>query len=337
MVNASQTVLEAGYAIAIGLVIGFEREHHALTEKLAPADVPAEKAPHAEADPAVIGSRTFALLCLGGWLTAMLGDRYPVVAPLGLIALIGLTTVQYVMAARLGAALGFTTEAAAAVTVLIGMLVHVDRALAVTLALATVLLLVSKPWTRAAVVKLRRLEVTATVQLLVAVAIVLPLLPSAPLDPWQAIPPRKVGVFVVLIAGVEYVGYVLNRLLGARRGAALAGLVGGLTSSTAVTAAMARQARKAPTTIATGQLATFLANAVMGVRVSAITFVLSPTVAMRLLAPMGAFVAALLAGALWRMLRAGPADVEQQELTLSNPFALIPALTWGRCCAACCS
>ena len=215
------------------------------------------------------------------------------------------------------------------VTVLTGMLVHVDRALAVPLALATVLLLISKPWMRAAVVRLRRLELTATVQLLVAVAIVLPLLPTEPVDPWQAIPPRKVGVFVVLIAGVEYVGYVLHRLLGAERGAALAGLVGGLTSSTAVTAAMARQARRAPGRIMAGQLATFLANAVMAVRVTVVTAVLSPAVATRLAAPMGALVVVLLLGALWRHLRATRNGNGDDELALRNPFALVPALTWG--------
>lgn len=326
--SVSQTVVEAGYAVAIGLMIGFEREHHAITEKLAPAELP-ERSSVSDPDPSILGSRTFALLCVSGWLVALLGEHYPVVAPLGLVSLIGIIIAQYVVSARAGASLGLTTETAAVVTVLTGMLVHVDRALAVPLALATVLLLISKPWMRAAVVRLRRLELTATVQLLVAVAIVLPLLPTEPVDPWQAIPPRKVGVFVVLIAGVEYVGYVLHRLLGAERGAALAGLGGGLTSSTAVTAAMARQARRAPGRTMAGQLATFLANAVMAVRVTVVTAVLSPAVAMRLAAPMGAFVVVLLLGALWRHLRATRNGNGDDELALRNPFALVPALTWG--------
>jgi uncharacterized membrane protein (DUF4010 family) len=331
-VSASQTIVEAGYAVAIGLVIGFEREHNAITEKLTPLDVPGEKTPSPAPDDVILGSRTFSLLCLGGWLVALLGDRYPAMVPVGMIALVGMTVAQYVMATRRGTSLGMTTEAAVAVTVMIGALVHTDRTLAVTLALGTVLLLVSKPWMRAALLKLRRLEVIATVQLLVAVAIVLPLLPVSPMDPWQAIPPRKLGVFVVLIAAVEYVGYVLHRLLGAARGAAVAGLLGGLTSSTAVTAAMARQARQQPASLAAGQLATFLANAVMGTRVAVVAAALSPAVALRLAAPMAVFVAVLLGGAMWRWRRGGapaagaPPD---ETLTLRNPFALVPALTWG--------
>jgi uncharacterized membrane protein (DUF4010 family) len=325
-VSISETMVEAGYAIAIGLVIGFEREHHVITEHLAPADVPEKALPRTPET--VAGSRTFALFCLAGWLVALLGERYAAVAPAGLAVIGGLIGAQYFLAARRDGPLGLTTEAAAAVTVLLGMLVRQDRALAVMLALATALLLISKPWMQAALSKLRRLEVTATVQLLVAVAIVLPLLPSAPLDPWQAIPPRKVGVFVVLIAGVEYVGYVLHRLLGARRGVALAGIVGGLTSSTAVTAAMARQARRAPSSIGPCQLATLLANAVMGVRITVIAALLSPALALRLAAPMGALVAVLLIGALWRFTRAGD-EASTEGLALRNPFALVPALTWG--------
>jgi uncharacterized membrane protein (DUF4010 family) len=107
----------------------------------------------------------------------------------------------------------------------------------------------------------------------------LPLLPVEDAqDPWGALPPRKVGTFVVLIAGVQYVGYVLTRWLGAARGSGLAGLVGGLTSSTAVTVSMARAARATPELVGPGQLATFLANTVMPIRVAVIAWAISPAV-----------------------------------------------------------
>lgn len=319
--------LEAGYAIAIGLVVGFEREHHEASVHLEPADVPNDKDPALAQRSSPLGVRTFALLSLAGWVLAVLGDHAPGVLPVGLAVVTALVITQYVLAVHQGQEVGITTEAAAVVVLLLGALVHVERALAVTLALATVLLLISKPWMRGAIVRLRRLELTATVQLLVLVAIVLPMLPVEPQDPWGAIPPRKVGLFVVLIAGVEYVGYILHRLLGPRRGAAVAGLVGGLTSSTAVTAAMARQARAQPAMVAPGQLATFLANVVMGVRVTIVAAVLSPEVAWRLAAPMGALVLVLLGGAVLRLRDDGGGEPPKMELR--NPFALVPALTWG--------
>ena len=76
---------------------------------------------------------------------------------------------------------------------------------------ATMLLLLSKPWFVAWVPRLRRMDLSATLQLLIVLAIGLPLLPKEPIDPWGVLPPRKIGLFVTLIAGISYVGYVLNR------------------------------------------------------------------------------------------------------------------------------
>ncbi len=330
-VNVTQALVEAAYAIGIGLVVGFEREHSGVSEGLAPEAVPEEAQP-APRKEVLLGARTFALLGLAGWLIAVLGERQPLLLPVAVVAVVAMLVVQYVLAARAGHDLGLTTEIAAVVVLLLGMVVHDDRALAVPLTMGTLLLLVAKPWTRHVVVRLRRIEITATVQLLVLVAIVLPLLPVEPADPWGAIPPQKVGLFVILIAAVEYVGYVLHRILGATRGVAVAGLVGGLTSSTAVTVAMARQARRAPATRDAAELAVLLANAVMCVRVVVVTWVLARDVAMALVAPLGLLLAALLASAGWRALalrRADGGHVEEGALALRNPFAVVPAVIWG--------
>jgi uncharacterized membrane protein (DUF4010 family) len=158
---------------------------------------------------------------------------------------------------------------------------------------------------------------------------VLPLLPAEPLDRWDAIPPRKVGLFVVVIAAVEYAGYVMHRWLGARRGTGLAGLIGGLVSSTAVTTAMAREAKVHPEMTTACQLATLLANAVMGVRVTVITALLAPAVAWRLALAMGAYVLVLLVAAAVRVRKTRGDTVDEKAMGLRNPFALVPALTWG--------
>ena len=69
-------------------------------------------------------------------------------------------------------------------------------------------------------------------EIAILLAVVLPLLPEEAHDPWKVLAPRRIGLFVTLIMGVDYVGYILHRTLGARRGAGLTGLLGGLTSST---------------------------------------------------------------------------------------------------------
>ena len=148
-------LVEAGYAVAIGLAVGFEREHHDLTRTLEPGDVPEEKQPDAERTwgGSPMGARTMAIIALAGWLAGYLGDRYAALAPLLIAGVLVLVTVQFALAVRGGAPLGMTTEIAAVVVALLGVLVHVNRSMAVPLALATILLLISKPWTRAVMVR----------------------------------------------------------------------------------------------------------------------------------------------------------------------------------------
>jgi uncharacterized membrane protein (DUF4010 family) len=325
-------LIEAAYAVGLGLVIGLEREHSEVVHDGEPEpasssilDVPATAPPPA-ARPTAMGARTMALLGLVGWLLAYLGDQAPWMLPVGLVTIVALIGTQM----YLGREVGMTTEVAGVVVVLLGALVHVDRSLAVALTIATTILLVSKPWMRRFVVHLRRIEITATLQLVLLVAIVLPLLPTRALDPWDALPPRKVGTFIALIAGVQYVGYVLTRLLGPTRGVGLAGLVGGLTSSTAVTVSMARAAKQTPALVSPSVLATLLANTVMPVRVAVIAGAVSPMVGWRIAAPMGAMALVLLAASAWtwRGMRHEP-SLPATAIKLKNPFELWGALMWG--------
>ena len=347
--NVQPAIVELLYAVGIGLFVGFEREHKDLSEDLPPGQAPVEGAPADEDDagrvgptPArrppvevLLGVRTFAMLALVGWLLAYLGAGSPALLPVGVGVVGAFLMVQYVLG-RHQHGLGITTEVAAVVVFLLGALVRFDRALAVAIGLGTALLLVAKPWMRSAVVRLRRIEITATIQLLILIAIVLPMLPTEAVDRWDLLPPRKIGLFIVLIAGVGYVGYVATRFLGPHRGAGVTGLLGGLVSSTATTVTMARTARRDPGMVVPGQIATFLANATMCVRVLVVCTILSTTVGLRLFPALGGMAVVMLGGGAlrWRALRrAAGADPQRGQgdgrLELQNPFALFPALKWG--------
>jgi uncharacterized membrane protein (DUF4010 family) len=313
----TQLLVDSAIALGIGLFVGLEREHHEVMRE----------GPHPQS---IMGARTFALLSLFGWIAALLGEGAPWLPPVVVGVAGGLVGAQYYRGATDGH--GLTTEVAAMVTLLLGMLVHVSREMAVALALVTTLLLLSKPWFSSLVPRLRRVELTATLQLGIVLAIVLPLLPTEARDPWGVLSPRKIGLFITLIAGINYVGYILNRIFGEQRGSGLAGAVGGLASSTAVTVAMAQQSRRAPSLTAAGQLATLIACAVMYPRMLVITTLVSPSVAALLALPFSVMCAFTLVGVVWkwRELRAAPQPEEEAaQLELQNPFALLPALKWG--------
>jgi uncharacterized membrane protein (DUF4010 family) len=180
---------------------------------------------------------------------------------------------------------------------------------------------------------MRWVELTDTLKFLVIVLIVLPILPNRALDPYDAFNPYKVGVLVVLISGISFVGYFLTRLLGAQKGLGLTGALGGLTSSTAVTAAMAERARGNENLRTICAFSAVVANATMFGRVLVVVGLMDLSLLMRLVWPVGtmAVVAALAAVALW--LRASNAEEAAAErsgqVQLENPFSLGPAIKFG--------
>ena len=97
--------------------------------------------------------------------------------------------------------------------------------------------------------------------------LLLPILPSRAIDPWGLIVPAEIWLFAILIAGMSFVGYVAIKAMGPKIGTALAGIAGGLASSTATTLTFARSSREQ---ISSEQLlagGVLLAGAVMVARV----------------------------------------------------------------------
>lgn len=310
---------EALVALGLGLLIGLEREH-AQVERA--ADKPYAK-----------GARSFSLIALFGYASALVGEN---VAGLPILALLGLVLLLAALHFRMPTAEDVTTEIAALLTALIGMLVRHRLGVAVMLGLLCAVVLIAKPWTRMLASKMKRAELLGTLQLLLAVAIVLPVTPDRALHlprPFDGIlNPRSVVLFILLVAGVSYVGYFMTRILGARRGLSLAGLIGGMASSTAVTLAMAERARDTPALTRAAAQATTLASTVMLPRVLLVISIVHPPLAAQMLwavaaAGLGYLLAYVLLGLGREQTKVAPG--EEKELPLKNPFELGPALKFG--------
>jgi len=218
----------AGLAVAagIGLLVGIERERSKGTG----------------AARAAAGVRTFLLLALAGAVAQLLGPLAVAVAG-GFAALAALSSYRYSRARDPG----LTTESAMLLVYLLGVLAMQRTVLAAGLGVAVAVVLASKSRLhRFARQVLTTQELHDVLLLAAAAAIVLPLLPDRSIDPWQALNPRKLWLLVVLVMGIQAMGYVALRALGPRAGLALAGLAGGFVSSTATIAAMGERSREEP-------------------------------------------------------------------------------------------
>ena len=112
-----------------------------------------------------------------------------------------------------------------------------DRvALAGGLAAATTLLLAEKTRLHAFVARIDGDGFRAGLRFAVLALVVLPLVPEGPFGTWGGgIRPRSLWLLVLVFAGLSFAGYVARIAVSPRYGAAIAGLIGGLVSSTGVT------------------------------------------------------------------------------------------------------
>lgn len=301
-------------ALAVGLVLGTERgwEQRAAAEGARPA-----------------GLRTFTLAALLGGVTGQLPPAAAAaVLAIAAAGLSGFMALAYWQARRLEHDLGLTTVVALLLALALGAVAGFGQPLAaVAVAVVAALILYLKPQLHGWLARIEPRELIAGLQLLLISAVVLPLLPNRGMGPFAALNPFAIWLFVVLLSALSFLGYLLTKLLGARRGIALAALCGGLVSSTAVTLTFARAARDAPAAARPLAAGIVAASTIMLGRIAAITAAANLPLALRLGPALAAMlVISLLASLvlLWRS--AGPAPASP---IFANPFEFLPALQMG--------
>lgn len=295
-------------ALAIGLLLGLEREHS-----------------HTRKVPA--GSRSFALLSLVGAVAAGI-DTWAVVG--GLVGVGAILALAYFRTSKEDP--GTTTEIAALVAYLLGALAYTRPAVAVALAVVVAGLLVSKARIhRFAREIVSEVELEDAIKFLAVAFVVLPLLPDRGMGPYGVLNPSKVWFLVVLLTGIGWVGYIGVRALGPERGLLVTGLAGGFISASATTASMGRLSKTATSWRAPlagallASLATFVQlMIVIGlVDVDVLRHLWPPVVAAALV------LVAIVAGVYRSATRAhqdNAATAEAEAEPASRPFALRPAI-----------
>jgi uncharacterized membrane protein (DUF4010 family) len=217
------------------------------------------------------------------------------------------------------------------VTTLAGALSYWDYLpLAVALAVATTVLLSLKVELGRFVKRITREDIYATLTFAVITAIVLPVLPNESVvdsQPFDVLNPYKVWLMVVFISGISFLGYVLVKVVGPRQGIGLAGLLGGLVSSTAVTLSFSQRSQRQGDLAKPFALAIMVSWTVMFSRVVVEVAALNPPLLGVLWMPMAASAAAGLGYCVY--LYFSQRTDEAGEVRVSNPFELGPAIKFG--------
>lgn len=305
--------LRFAVALGLGMLLGLERERSKSEEGGA-------------------GVRTFALIALTGAIAGYLGEN------LGLelltlaifFAVAALIVGMYVVTALRGDS-GVTTEISALLAFLLGLLcAHGQLQLAAWVAVAMALLLALKDWLHRLASRIDTTDVEATLKFCIVTLIILPLVPNqdygpAPLD---VINPYKIWLMVVLISALNFAAYLLIKIVGAEHGIGIAGLLGGLVSSTAVTLGFSQRSRQPGEDASALALGIVLAWTVMFFRVLIMSTLISIDLGLRIAVAVGLLSAASLGACIWlwrRHKRLKRGEVQPG----SNPFALDEAIKFG--------
>jgi uncharacterized membrane protein (DUF4010 family) len=289
-----------GVALAIGLLIGAERErdHQSRTA----------------------GIRTFALVAVTGSISV----QVPVVVAAVLCGGVGLLAVSAYLRG-VDADPGYTTEVAVLATLGLGALSREAPSAAVGLAVAVTVLLVSREnlhhFVRETITDQERADALV---FFVAAFVVLPILPSGAVGPYGAWVPQRIWLLVVMIIAISWVGYAATRLLGASRGLMIGGLAGGFVSATATTGVMGARVRNDGVPLRAGLAGALLASVATLVQLAVLTSIVDVRVTVRLLPACVAGGLVLGLEAWWLGRRSANPDADTSSA--GRPFALVPAL-----------
>ncbi|MCP5517264.1 MAG: MgtC/SapB family protein [Verrucomicrobiales bacterium] len=248
---------QLGVALGLGLLVGLQRERAASR---------------------MAGIRTFPMVTVFGFLCAFLSGATPWLTAAGLLAVSALLVVGHLSRVRAGeASAGLTTEAAAVTMYAAGAALAVGETwLAVCVGGGVAVLLHLKPQMQALATRIGEDDFRAIMQFALITLVILPVLPNETMGPYEVLNPFKIWLLVVLIVGLSLAGYVAYQFLGESGGTLLAGILGGVISSTATTVSFARRARAEPQLAGMAALVIAIASTVVFGRVLLIIAALSP-------------------------------------------------------------
>lgn len=325
-------------AILLGALIGLQREY---TKK------------HFE-EKGTAGLRTFTIVALLGAVIGYLsGSITSWMTIVGFVGIMIFAFVSYYLTYVKTKNISETTQAVFIFTYLIGVMCTTGYLeLAIIIGIIITALLAFKDKLHGVAEKMDRKELFAIIKFALIAFVVFPLLPNKNYSPMD-IPglgdlfsgiginvnvlaqldvfnPSHIWLMIVLIAGINFVGYFLSKSIGAKKGFGLMGVVGGLVSSTAVTLSMAAQSKKNNSVFKPFLIAVIVAMSIMFIRiifeVAVVNNSLLPTVFFPL------FIMSLIGFGVAFLLYKSKGikkNEKPQKIELKRPFDFIPALKFG--------
>lgn len=301
-------------SLVLGFLIGLQREMHTIYS-------------HKTQD--FGGARTFSMIALFGYLSSWFSTFIPYFfiasALIAGLLLIGAYIVNSIAAPEKGS----TTEFAALITFIVGGMLHFTLPIfSVFITMLVLFVLNIKDKIQEYEQTITKQDLSAAILFMIMTFVILPILPNKPIDPMGLVNLYTIWIMVVLVAGISFFGYIAIRMLGASHGIGVAGLFGGLVSSTAVAMSMARRVHQNGFLAKNLAIGIALASSMMLIRAGVEMWVINPTLTRAFIIPIA--VGSLSGfGYIALLYFTSKRETIPQDIEFKNPFDLKEALLMG--------
>lgn len=301
----SPFLLSLFVALGIGLIVGMEREFESISGKEHFA-----------------GLRGFAIMSILGCVAAFLATTFNsnvllVVSP----AIFVFVSVFHYSKLQKGN-LGVVTELSLILVFFLGVLSGLDyikEALAVAVVISTLLTLKQK--FRETMRQITQEELFSFIKFIILALLILPFLPDESYGPEGIFNPRNVGVIIVIVSSLSFIGYFIIKFFGPEKGILFTAFFGGTFSSTAVTWVFSDRSRENESLSQRYASGVLIACAVMFVRVLVIAALFNISVFNYLLIPCGLMIVSTVIYA-YILIRKERKIKVATEIQLGNPLGI---------------
>lgn len=301
-------------SLVLGFLIGLQREMHTI---------------YSNKTQDFGGARTFSMIALFGFLSAWATTFFPYFFLIAAVVMGLLLIAAYIVNSVSIAEKGATTEFAALVTFVIGGVLTFSLPIfSVFITILVLFVLNIKDTVREYEQTITKKDLSAAILFMLMTFVILPILPDRAIDPMELVNLYRIWIMVVLVAGISFFGYIAIRILGSTHGIGVAGLFGGLVSSTAVAMSMARRVHENGFLAKNLALGIALASSMMLIRAGLEMWVINPALTKAFLIPI--IVGSLVGyGYIGYLYFTSKRENIPQNIEFKNPFDLKEALIMG--------
>lgn len=188
--------------------------------------------------------RTFAFIGVLGFLFYVLDPNNFILFILGALLLGAFCTVYYIKKIHKYNAFGITKILVAFITYCLAPIVITQpKWFSILLVVSVLILVESKNYFLKFSTKLQDNEFITLAKFLIISGVILPILPTSPISDMFNISPYQIWLSMVVVSGISYLSYLLQKFVFTKSGLIVSGMLGGLYSSTATTIVLSRKSR----------------------------------------------------------------------------------------------